>query len=230
MKRSLIVVLILVGVICILMASCKAGYRKENGKWAWISWDEAVGRRVQFVEGADSASFHQLADREYAADRNSVYHRNLRIQNADPTTFHRIDQNYWSDAKRVFFVDSEIPGADPKTFKPFAKYPWARDRTDAYVGTIALRVQDISAFTLLQGVWAKDSKAYYANGGLLDYKTVPCDYASFVILNGSFAKDKTRGYWQGMPIDGSDGPSFQAISGFTAKDKNHNYSGPNKVN
>jgi len=47
-------------------------------------------------------------------------------------------------------------------------------------------------------------RIYYAGGTLLAYTTVPCDYPSFVILNGSYARDKTRGYWQGIPVDGSD--------------------------
>jgi hypothetical protein len=217
--------LISLPLISILFTGCGQGYKKENGRWAWVSWDEAVGRRVQFVDGVDNGSFHVLSDKEYAADQKSVYHRNLRIQSADPASFRRIDRFYWRDANSVFFVDAEIPGADPETFKPLSKYPWSRDKTDVYTGTTALHVRDISSFTLLQGVWAKDSKAYYANGGMLAYKTVPCDYASFVVLNGSYAKDKTRGYWQGMPIDGSDGASFDAISEFLAKDKYRTYRG-----
>lgn len=222
MKRSPIIILIL---LCVLFAGCKRGYQKENGRWAWISGDEAVGRRVQFIEGADTTTFHVLSDPEYAADQTAVYHRNLKIQNADPTSFRRIDKFYWRDTKRVFFVDSEIPGADPETFKPFPKYPWARDKSEVYTATIALHVRDIDTFTLLQGVWAKDSQAYYANGGLLAYKTVPCDYASFVVLNGNYAKDKSRGYWQGVPIEGSEAASFEAISEFLARDKYRNYAG-----
>ena len=26
-----------------LSASCNSGYNKQNGKWVWISYDEAVG-------------------------------------------------------------------------------------------------------------------------------------------------------------------------------------------
>jgi len=217
--------LIVLPLFCILLTGCSGGYKKENGKWAWVSWDEAVGRRVQFVEGAESSSFHVLRDSEYGADRNAVYHRNLRITNAEPGSFRRIAKFYWRDEKRVYFVDAEIPGADPKTFKPFSKYPWARDKSDAYHATIPLHVQDISSFKLLEGVWAKDTKAYYAGGTLLAYTTVPCDYGSFEILNGSYAKDNSRGYWQGIPIDGSDGASFEPMGEFLARDKYREYSG-----
>lgn len=177
------------------------------------------------MEGADTQSFLVLSDSDYAADQNSVYHRNLKITNADPASFRRISQSYWHDANRVFFVDAEIPGADPKTFKPFSKDPWARDKSDVYHGTIPLHVQDISTFTLLQGVYAKDAKAYYAGGTLLAYTTVACDYASFEILNGNYARDRDRGYWQGIPVDGSDGPSFELLGQYLAKDKYREYSG-----
>lgn len=227
MKRSFLVIVLLVCVVCFFVAGCKPGYKNENGKWAWVSWDEAIGRRVQFVDGAGGgASFHVLSDPEYAADEHYVYHRNLKIQNADPAGFRRIERSYWRDATKVFFVDSEIPGADPESFKPFSKYPWARDKTDVYIGATALHVRDISTFTLLQGVWAKDAKAFYANSGLLAYKTVPCDYQSFVILNDSYAKDKSRGYWEGKPIEGSDGASFGATDNFSARDKFREYHGP----
>src|SRR5579863_9824527 len=89
--------LIILLLLCALVAGCKPGYRKENGRWAWISWDEAAGRRVQFVEGADGASFHVLTDPEYAADQNAVYYRSQKIQNADPTSFRRIDRFYSRD-------------------------------------------------------------------------------------------------------------------------------------
>ncbi len=59
-------------------------------------------------------------------------------------------------------------------------------------------------------------------------RQAPCDYASFVVLNGSYAKDKNRGYWQGMPVEGSDGLSFQALSEFSAKDQYREYSGPSE--
>jgi len=212
--------------VCAFLTGCGEGYKKENGRWAWVSWDEAIGRRVQFVDGAESGTFRILSEAEYAADRNFVYHRNQKVRNADPATFRRVDRFYWRDAKRVFFDGSEITGADPETFKALPKYPWARDRNDVYTGTTPFHVRDISSFTLLEGVWAKDSVAYYANGGLLAYRTVPCDYTSFKVLNGSYAKDKIQGYWQGMPIEGSDGASFEAMSEFSARDKHGEYSGP----
>ena len=214
--------------ICTFSAGCTEGYKRENGRWLWVSWDEAAGKRVVIIDTIDAANFHPLSDPAYAADNNCVYHRSMIIKNADPRTFRPIAKYYWRDAKRVFFVDSEIIGADPETFRPLSKYPWARDNHDVYTGTTAMHVQDISTFTLLQGVWAKDSKAYYANSGLLDYMTVPCDNKSFTVLNDSYAKDKVRGYWQGIPIEGSDGPTFEANSEFLAKDKNRSYSGSNK--
>jgi hypothetical protein len=50
--------LISLPLISFLFTGCGQGYKKENGRWAW---DEAVGGRVQFIDGADNESFHVLA-------------------------------------------------------------------------------------------------------------------------------------------------------------------------
>ena len=214
----------------VLLTGCGRGYKMENGRWAWVSWDEAAGRRTVFLEGVDNASFHRLSRPDYAADKSSVFHKNLKVPGADPASFRSLEGAYWRDAKKVYLDGSEIVGADPETFKLLSKPGWSCDKKDVYTGMTALHVRDVSSFTLLQGVWAKDDKAYYANGALLAYKTVPCDYSTFVILNGSYAKDKDRGYWQGMPIEHSDGPSFQALNEFLARDKDHEYSGARERN
>jgi hypothetical protein len=215
-------------IMCILLTGCGQGYQKEHGRWAWVSWNEGNGRQVEFLNGVEDSSFHVLSPPEYAADQKCVYHRSVKIKNADPATFRRIDRSYWRDAKHVFLDDIEIPGADPETFQLLPKYRWGRDKHDVYAMTSALHVRDISSFTLLEGVWAKDSKAYYAGGGLLQYTTVPCDYTSFKVLNGSYARDRTRGYWQGVPIEGSDSASFEATSEFSARDRYGVYSGPRR--
>ena len=219
--------------IAILLAAvtmtmgCADGYKKEAGRWVYVSWNEARGKRVDPVEGADEASFHILSD-YYAADRNAVYCGDEKIGQADPATFQLMGGSYARDAKRVYFAAKEIPGADPATFKLLPRSCWGCDKTDVYIQRQPLHVRDISSFTLLQGVWAKDAKAYYV-APLLGSGIVPCDYASFVILSDGYAKDKNRGYWNGNPIAGSDGPTFQASSRNRAQDKNGCYIGWKKL-
>ena len=215
--------------IAILLAAitmsmgCSRGYRQEAGRWVFEHWNEAYGTIITPVAGADAASFHVLSDKDYAADRNAVYLEGGKIDHADPATFQLMREGYARDAKRVFFVGKEISGADSATFKLLARSSWSCDKTDVYIGRQPLHVRDISSFTLLRGEWAKDALAYYVAPLLGNSGIVACDYASFVVLSDDYARDKNRGYWIGIPIKGSDGPTFQATSRNRAKDKNGCY-------
>jgi hypothetical protein len=198
----------------------------ENGRWAYIQWDEGFGRRVLYVDDADNATFRQLDDPEYGADKNGVYWRSQKIKNADPTSFRHISGIFWRDAQRVFSEFREIPGADPDTFQPLSISPWAKDKKDAYRGNEPMHVADIGTFAPIDFTWAKDAKAYYARFGFsMKEKKVPCDYGSFVVLNSGYAKDRYRAYWQGWPIEGSDPDSFHALNEVRADDKYRRYVG-----
>jgi hypothetical protein len=206
------------------------GYRKVGGKWAWVVENEGVGWGVSFIPGADGGTFHVLADPDYAADAHAAYFDGVTVTNADPRSFRQIKDYYWRDNHRVFLMASEIKGTDPETFRLLPGSGWARDRNDAYYRATPLNVRDIATFTLLGSDWARDSKAYYCGSSIMDHSpganvTVACDYASFVILNKYYAKDKNRAYWLGIPIEGSDAGSFEAINFVTAKDKYRQYSG-----
>lgn len=213
---------------CILFSGCIVGfahYQKEDGRWAYVHWNEGQGRSVQFVDGADSATFRQLDEPEYAADKNHAYWCSQKIKNADGATFAHISGGFWRDAKRAFFEFREIPGADVATLQPFPINPWARDKHDAYRADEPMHAEDVGTFTPIDFTWAKDAKAYYAGRSSKKEKKVPCDYDSFVVLNSGYAKDKNRAYWQGVPIEGSDPASFHVLSEIRADDKSHQYSG-----
>lgn len=42
------------------LLSCQPGYRKQNGAWAWVSYDENVGKRVTWLGQVDNKSFKVL--------------------------------------------------------------------------------------------------------------------------------------------------------------------------
>ncbi len=63
------------------------------------------------------------------------------------------------------------------------------------------------------GYQTKNGSVYYK-----DYWIRSADYGSFKSLNNVFARDKTGGYYRGVPLDGTAGASFTALDDHYAKD------------
>lgn len=57
----------------LLLCGCQAGYLKENGNWVYVTYDEAVGRRVVNLN-ADNDTFSILKNKKYAKDKNVVFY------------------------------------------------------------------------------------------------------------------------------------------------------------
>ena len=207
--------------ILILLTGCQS-YKIENGKWSFVQWNEGVGRMVLVVDSADQNSFTPI-NRDYAKDRYHVFIWNRVIEGADPITFVYLGNDYSKDNQRVFFQAKEIKSADPNTFQ-IIEYGWSKDKNDAYAGIKPLKVVDLSSFKILHvGIlndWAKDKSDYYFSGhtGKID-----CDYPTMKILNGSYAIDKSRAFFDGIPIEGVDVKTFRAIDENSAKDCYRDY-------
>ena len=123
-----------------VITSCQTGYRKENGKWVWISYDEAAGKRVTEIELADYETFKILDNNNYAVDKYNVYYMTRLIKNANPKTFTILtDNGYAKDDKKVFLDWDEVIVADPKTFQ-ILRFPYSKDKDNIYCGTLPLRL------------------------------------------------------------------------------------------
>ncbi len=205
--------------ILILLTGCQS-YKIKNGKWSFVSWNEGNGGTVTEVQGADQNSFVPI-NGVYAKDKNYVYLWNNVIEGADPNTFAYLGKDYGKDQQKVFFGGKELKGADPNTFQ-IIEYRWSKDKNDAYCGSEPLKVVDVASFKILHiGIlndWAKDKNDYY-----FDAKKIDCDYSTVKILNGSYAIDKNRAYFDGIPIEGVDVKTFQATDGVSAKDRYRDY-------
>jgi hypothetical protein len=122
------------------LVSCSPGYQKENDNWAWVSYDEAVGKRVTKIDSVDTESFTILADKEYAKDKNHVYLTARIIPGADPNTFEVIAPGYSRDDQSVFLDYDKIVFANPKTFE-LIRFPYAKDDSHIFCGTIPLPIE-----------------------------------------------------------------------------------------
>jgi len=66
------------------------------------------------------------------------------------------------------------------------------------------------------GYWT-DGKNVYSKDLLLD----KIDLQTFILFEGTFAKDKNRCYWNGFTLRGADVETFEGLNWTFAKDKNH---------
>ncbi|MCE2497107.1 MAG: DKNYY domain-containing protein [Flavobacteriales bacterium] len=134
-----------------LLTSCQEGYKKENDQWVWISYDEAVGKRVANVKSADLKTFKVLKNKNYAVDKNYVYYRTQKIKNSNPKTFSVLtDNGYSKDDKKVFLDWHEIVNANPKSFE-LLSFPYSKDDNDVFCGTLPLHLSkdEINEFRVI---------------------------------------------------------------------------------
>ncbi len=119
-------------------SSCQAGYQKEGGAWAWVSYDESVGKRVNYLEQVDNRSFEVLRDKRYARDKYRVFYNGMIVNGADPASFEVIHKDgYAKDKRRVFLECYPLIDADPDTFE-YLEFPYSRDKAHVYCGILPL--------------------------------------------------------------------------------------------
>ena len=123
-----------------ILVSCNSGYREENRKWVWVSYDEAVGKRVTQIDEHDYESFEVMDNEKYARDKNSVFYNGRIIKNADPKAFKLIKHGYSKDENFVFLDDAMVIFANPKSFQPL-EFPYSRDDAHIFCGTLPLDVE-----------------------------------------------------------------------------------------
>jgi hypothetical protein len=130
------------------LVSCSEGYEKIDGKWTYVSYDEAVGKRVNYLN-ADNETFKVLTNKEFAIDKDNVYLVGGIIKNADPKSFYIIGNSYSADKDNVFLDYETVINADPKTFK-ILDFPYSKDDKKIYCGTLPLSTSDIENFVVTE--------------------------------------------------------------------------------
>jgi hypothetical protein len=121
-----------------LFVSCDSGYNRENGEWVWVSYDEAVGRRITRIDSYDNESFQVLSNEDYAKDKNNIFYIGRTINGADTSTFEVLTDNGYAVDKRNVFLDwDKVIFANPKTFEVL-EFPYSKDENRVFCGTLPL--------------------------------------------------------------------------------------------
>ncbi len=134
--------------LTLTLIGCSEGYKEIDGKWAYVSYDEAVGKRVNYLD-VDNETFKVLKKEEFAIDKNNVYFIGKKIENAEPSSFVVLENGYSADKSNVFLDYETVIGADPKTFK-LLDFPYAKDNKTIYCGTLPLLTTDINRFIVVK--------------------------------------------------------------------------------
>jgi hypothetical protein len=128
------------------LISCSPGYKKTEGKWAYVTYDEGNGKNVKYID-VDESTFKILSDNRYAKDKTKVFFEGDLIKTAESKSFSIISGDYSADEYQVYLKNYIIIEADPKTFKRLKSF-YARDQKHIFSGTVPLRVTDIEHFKI----------------------------------------------------------------------------------
>ena len=223
-----------VALVGLVLSGCgsKSGYRKVNGRWAWVGWNMGVGR-YEIPLKADNDSFVILADPKYAKDRSHVFYEARVIEDADPGSFvllptvvGQAGQLYAKDRYRVYLKGYSIIGADPASFA-LIDPPYARDSVRVYCGTVPMEGSDPASFQILRntGGWCEDYiKEYFvAQNGDSFANLEVSDSRPAITSNGYWAKDAKHHYRDAAIVEGADYATYHAIDNSFGADKDHEY-------
>lgn len=219
--------------IALLLISCNTGYKVEKDKVYYKYWNAGMGIGSSTFEiiGADAQTFKVLEIENYAIDKNRAYYQGKPILNSNSKTFVPILDYYAKDKYHAYMEASIIEKADAKSFEVIDGGPYSKDNKDYYFDTIALNVNDIHSFKILNkteeyGYWAKDKTHYY----IISEKYILADYESFINIGNGYAKDKFKVYFQDNIVNGADPETFKSLEFGYAEDKNAKFDGHKKLN
>jgi len=225
----------LVSLAVIGLSGCGDGFKVENGRVAYESWNESQGKVTNYGEDADPRTFQPLdhdknARAIYARDARHVFMlihtRPVTVEAADPASFtiFTIDGVYAKDNNRVYYWGVELKGADPSTFRVL-QTPFSRDSKRAFVVTTEIPVHKIESFEVVHtpGVhilpWGNAPPVCSSDGIKGSSSLRPEPYGATL----GYSRDGISYYLGGKEIKGVDYKSFVVLNERYAKDKNFVY-------
>lgn len=187
-------------VLPIKLLSCTSGYKKIEGKWYYVTYNEGNWADRHNLD-IDYNSFEVLSDPRFGKDNTKVFFEGRLIEHAHSPTFKLIGKGYAADHIHVYYQSYLITGASPEGFKVL-KYPYSRDNKTIFCGNVPMRVDNIDQFkvkkkgaaTFIQPV----DKFIKENIGFENIDPAMCKYV--IYANGE-AETKTSKYKGFKKID-----------------------------
>lgn len=136
----------------------------------------------------------------FATAGENAYYRDARIPDGDGSSFEALSDHYAKDVKRVYYCDTYRDSKDYFTTKRIR----IRQVSDA----------DPSSFRYMDRGYARDSTHLFFEGTQHPVN----DLGTFALLEYSFARDRSTGYYMQEPIPGSAGATFVGVDDHYSKD------------
>lgn len=168
------------------------------------------------AEGLDAASFEVLSEM-YTRDKMRVYYKFdfddsfivYPLPEADPASFNLLTAGLVRDKNHVWYGDAILSGVDPATIEIVEPdFTVIKDKDSVHYRYDPIPGADPASFKHV-------ASGYYADRGRVYWCTDPipdADPATFKVLGDSFvAKDRSRAYRSGEPLDGFDAASLELI-------------------
>lgn len=193
------------------------------------------------IPDADIKTFTGL-DEHYAKDKNAVFYCDeesegqnyyltkhsiiISIKDADPATFRIIGDGYAKDRERAYFkgVGFEVQDVANLTI---INDRFLKDKYQVYFDRTPVKGADVNSFRILNNSYAKDTAHAYYYGypdGLYNgIHEIPCQIASFSLLEYPYSKDRESVYYFYTKINEADPGSFSIVGNDFSKDKNGVY-------
>jgi hypothetical protein len=193
------------------------------------------------ITQADVATFTAI-DEHYAKDIYRVYYcdefresQNYyltkrktinTVENALPGSFTLIGHGYAKDSFQAFFEGTAFRVQDISTLQSINR-EFVKDRVRAYFYLKPVSGSDGKSFEIINSNYAKDTANIYFYGHAGEVKSgiyrLPCDKASFRVLEYPFSKDTIDVFYENKKINGAHSASFMGLQYDFSKDKNHVY-------
>jgi len=208
---------------------------------AFAKNDSTVYYKERAFEYADVATFVAL-DEHYAKDKDKAYYCDeyregqnyyltkkqtiLTIENAIPASFEYLQDDYARDGSQAYYKGIAFKVKDVASLTVIGGR-FLKDQYQVYFEKNPVKNADVHSFRILNGNYASDTNRIYyygfhndANNGIHE---IPCNRATFSLLEYPYAKDNETAFYVYTKISGSDAGSFSVLGNGYSKDKNHVY-------
>lgn len=216
------------------LQSCKLGYKIEDGKVYYYTWNEGSGSNKYLLKNADVQSFKVLKNSDYAKDANYGYFDGNIIKGIDSKSFQSVNDYYAKDNSNAFYEDKIIVGAIGKQFEIVKEGPYSKDGKNYFFKDVPLNVSDYNSVKILDDLTVIDKFNIYTQSDITSdssyTKKFPLkDYDSFVLLKNGYSKDNKAVYFYGEIIEYANPKTFEIIDYSKGKDDKNIFYGTCKI-
>jgi hypothetical protein len=179
------------------------GYRIQDEKVNYTTWDAGRGKKTNQIPGADPKTFSVIEDNYenlYAKDKNQVYYAGKIVEGADPETF-ELTKPLHEELERVM-----VNG-------------YMQDATQIYQFGRAVVAVDRESFQYLGEGIAKDKNSVFVSGTVLESAVSN----SYIYLGSQFGKDQQSVFSRNKVLEGANPGTFHVNSDGTASDGRLNF-------